>query len=496
MTQSMDPRDKIFSIGNIKDGLGRRTGKSAVTAMVYSAMKIILTIGSTAVLARYIPPAQHGIVAMALPAVLVTTSLAEFGFAQAIVQREHITHKLVSTLFWIGSAIGLAMTILVAVLGGPAAALYNQPEVTLLFVFMAPYILLSVISSQYTAILRRQMQIKLLERGQLIAMFSSTILAIIVAILGAGYWALVVQLLVAEIVNVIYLIIMSRWLPSRPGISNWRDAKGAISFGGFLAGERLLTQISRNLQLVIIGRVFGTVDAGLFLRAEKLARMPVVRVAAPLSGVFVPALSRLQDDPEAFCAMYARQISRGHLIMIPLGLLVIVCADVIVHLLLGPDWVSAGPVLMLMGLIPLFYLLQISLIWSLISRGQARALFYFRLCVFPMSIIGALIGAQYGLTGLVTGFLVAMLGVEFPVLLALALRKTALTARTLATVVIPDTLWALAALGSMSAARYAMDETLILEGLGALLTLAAVYATRVFISPTLRRDVFKVFGSK
>ncbi len=65
----LNPRDQMFDGSHLQTGLGAGTGHCAVTVLLFAAFKLVLA--TTAVLPRLIPPAEHGLLALAIPLVMV-----------------------------------------------------------------------------------------------------------------------------------------------------------------------------------------------------------------------------------------------------------------------------------------------------------------------------------------------------------------------------------------------------------------------------------------
>lgn len=487
-----DPRDQMFDVSDVTKGLGAKTGRSAITVLVFAAAKILIALGTTAVLARLVPPAEQGIIAMAMPAVLIATGLSEFGLAQAIVQRPHVTHRLASTLLWTNVALGLSLAVAVALLGTPAAQFYGEPAMVVVFAGLAPYILFTVLTAQYVAVLRRQMRIRQIEIVGFVALCGSSALAILAALLGAGYWALAVQLVMTEFLSLIYLIFVTRWVPSGPLNCRFGEARSALSFGGFLAAERILGEFARNMQVIVIGRMFSTVEAGYFFRSLTIAQMPQRRIISPLSGAFLPSLSRLQDDPAGFQDMYVRQISRANLIMVPLGLVICSCADVMVRVMLGPDWDGAVPILAWLGLLPMTALTLTSFSWVLVACGRSKQLFLFRIFSTILLLTSLLVGARYGVVGLVAAYMITLAFIQGPLLAAVAVRYSPLSVGALRRTLLGEALFACVSGAILLGLRRVMElESMALEALIVLVVLTGLMGIRIMSNPGLRGDVTK-----
>ena len=491
-----DPRDAVFDVHEASQNLTYKTGRSAITILLFAALKTFVALGSTAVLSRLVSPQEQGIFALAVPAVLVTVAFSEFGIPQAIVQRPRVTHRLASALMWIGIAVGLALMAIVALLGAPAARFFDTPAVAPVFVALSPYVLLSVLTAQYVALLRRQMRIRQIETGGLGATILASLLAIVAALLGAGYWALAVQLVMAEVLNLAYLLAVTRWLPSSPLKCRFAEARSALTFGGFLALERLMAVLTRNLQLVVIGRAFNNVDAGYFYRADTVGRLPQRRIMSPLSGAFLPSLSRLQDDMVGFREMYIRQVSRGNLIMGALGLVMCSCADALVLVILGPDWTSAAPILAWISAITMTTLTLNSFAWCLVASGKSRELFFARIVISLVLIAGLLLGAQLSLLWLVKIFVLLLILVQGGVHGALALKYTHLDFATLRRALGEEMVFLGIALPAALLLRQALTLPAVAEAFLVCALLLILYGLRLALRPDLRADVYKVFKRK
>lgn len=497
MSLASDPRDAIFSVEGMTQNLGAKTGRSATTILIFAAVRLGVTILSTAILARLVPPAEQGLIALAIPAVLIASGLSEFGLAHAVVQRPVVTHRLVTTLFWIN--VGLAVTLGTAVgaLGGPAARFYDQPLVQPVFVALTPFILFTVLSGQFVAILRRRMRIFTVELCNVTGVIIGAGVAIGAAAAGAGHWALVIQLVLSQALTFLFLFLAARWVPSPPWHCDFREARSAINFGGFLAAERLVNEVMHNLQLVVIGRYFTEVQAALFYRSNTFAQMPQRRVVAPLSGAFIPSLSRLQDAPEEFRRMFRRQISRGNLILVPVGLLMVTCADLLVLVLLGPDWSAAAPIMALLGIAPLVALTLSCLTWTLIASGQSRALFVIQ-CIAAVAVITAmLLAVPYGLEALVAAYLFALVLVRGGLLMMASIRHTPVNASVLGGVVLEEALFIAIGLTALLTLRSQLAlEPILLEGVAAAALVALLYSVRLAFNADLRGDVLKALRLK
>ena len=489
-----DPRDAMFATADIERDLGRHAGNSSVIVLVIAAAKLVQQIGSVALLARLIGPDEYGIFAMTMPAVMVAMALSNFGLPQAIVQRKTITHAQVSALFWINFVFGLAASLAMAALAGPAAAYYNEPLVEPVFQLVSVSILFSVITSQYLAIMRRRLQNKTAELISFAGDVIGVVVAVIAALVGLSYWALVAQQIAVPVATVLFMVLWTHWLPSPPRRQDFAGASGAVRFGGYLAGAAVLTRLTEYLGTVITGRMFDAGATGLFYRVRNLAGLPPKRVMTPLSGVFVPTMSRLQDKPEELQAMFQRLISRSNLILLPQAVLVAAGAEPIVSVLLGRDWTGAAPLLLWMSIFTFREAGGTGLQYAMIACGKGRELFFYGIVRILIVAVAMAVAARYGLTAMTAAYTLTELFVTLPLMVLLADRVTPIKARVFARACLGDMIMAgVLALGLILVVNplFAHRSGLVhLAALTAVVTVA--YGLRIGLSASLRRDVLRI----
>jgi len=492
MLQSMkittDPRDQFFDTKHLHDNLMERTSRATFLVYLFAIVKTLFQVGSTAVLARLISPSEYGVVALAMPAVLIAVGLAEFGLAEVMVQRPLMTQNIASSLFWLNLCLGLLLALAIVLLAVPAVNFYNDPRVGPIFFAFGSMAILSSLVAQYIAILRRKMLIRAIEQGTFGAMACSVAIAIILAKMGAGYWAIVSQTILTPALMLLFFFLSCRWIPSAPWRTTFSEARSSLAFGGSLAGSRLLTQIAHNLGLAIVGHSFSDVQAGLYYRTWTLANLPNTRFFGTLAGAYIHPLSRLQDDPVKFSDLFIRMILRMNLLAMPLGIFICSSADLIVQTVLGEDWVGAEDILKWLGILsfvaPAFYGCQ----WSLLAIGKVKSIFYFRL-FYAVSVACAFyFGSYFGLEKMVTAFSLTLLVIVVPLAGYITIRDSSITLRDLVDAFLFDMIFAGVAFVSLLFMRHTMIfKSAFVEIVIVSIAIGLAYLIRVLLQTKTRR---------
>lgn len=487
-----DPRDAFFDVSALAKGAEGRAGRASILVLAMSVLKLSLHLGSTIVLARLIPPAEFGIAALAMPIALIAMNLSQFGLAQPIVQMKVVTHQLVSTLFWVNLALGALFGGALVAGSGAAARFYGVPEVGPVFAVLGLSVVMTGILTQYIAILRRKMNIRVLEYGALAAFAISVVAAIVAALLGASYWAVILQQVLQSVLNVAFYAIYIPWLPSRPRLRDLRAARGALNFGGNVALSNLLQQVSQALPVILIGRFYTPLEAGLYQRSSTLARLLPARAISPLASVFVSSLSRVQDDPVAFRSLFLRMMTRLNMIMMPIGVLAFTTADIVVPVVLGPEWAAAAPVLAWLSLVMLQNTLDQGVNWSLIACGASRQVMLYSVVGF--ALMGATL-ATVGFEGEIVHIAMALMlvnqFVRQPILVLFAVRHTHVTAGVVLRGYVLDLAVAVGTILAVMGLRAAMPAGALAELGASIGVVVAIFSARAMADKDLRGDLRK-----
>ena len=145
---------------------------------------------STVILARLLTPNDFGLITMVTAFSLLLQNFGVNGFTEAIIQREDLNHKMMSTLFWLNAAISSALTIIFMLMAPFLVWFYKEPQLNTITIGIAFSIIAGGMSTLHMAILRRNMQFYITPGFQSNGAYKY-FTAILLAWLGWGYWALV-----------------------------------------------------------------------------------------------------------------------------------------------------------------------------------------------------------------------------------------------------------------------------------------------------------------
>lgn len=346
--------------------LADSAARGAAATLVGQGIRFLIQLISLMVLARILTPNEYGVIAMVVAIVGIATVMGDFGLSMAAIQSRSLTGPQRTNLFWINTALGCVLAPAVFLLAGPIAAFYSQPELVAIAQVLSVVFLINALTPQFRAEVSRKLRFKWLAAADVIAQAIAVTIAIGLGVAGFGYWALVAQQIANAAITLIVLVMGAGWMPGLPR----KNAGMAplLSFGANTMGVQLITYVTSNADNVLIGRFVGAAGLGFYDRAFQIFRIPLQQIAAPMTRVALPILSRVQDDPR-----YDQYVQRAQLILAygmgGLFVVLIVLADPVVELVLGPDWEAAKNILRVLAVGGVFQALGFVYYWIFLSRN-------------------------------------------------------------------------------------------------------------------------------
>ncbi len=361
--------------------------------------------GSTIILARLLTPEEFGLLAMVTAFTEFARSFRELGLGTATVQREHTTHEEVSNLFWINFAIGLAIMVILIGISPLIGRFYGDARLPRVCVVLSPVFLFGGLTVQHRALLERQMRFGLIGAINVFSMIIGICVAVVLAMHGAGVWALVFRDIVYAGLYASGTWLFCRWVPGLPRRNT--GVKSSLRFGADVSGFDLIQYVTRNLDRMLIGRFCGAASLGLYTRALQLAMMPIDQFRMVFWDVGLPPLSALQSDSNGYRRFYSTLLSLMTFVYMPVIVFVAIRSEDVIRLLLGEAWLSAAPLLRILAFAAFFRPILDTFQLVMVSSGKTRRCILWGTVNGVCMITAFAIGIGWGTVGIAYGYVVA-----------------------------------------------------------------------------------------
>lgn len=351
------------------------------------------------ILAHILAPEIFGIIASITLVISFLDVFTEAGFQKYLVyceaEDEADLHKTVSLAFLVNLGLSLFLFALLVVFRDPVAALVGVPGKGAAVVVAALALPLTSFSSIQQALFQRQLRYQQLFRIQLIGSAIPLVITIPLALLGVGYWALLIGKVCGNIYNAIAMTIASKWKPTL--YFSTKRLKKMLGFCSWSLGESVTTWLATNLDILIVGSILSSYYLGLYKTSISIVNELLRIVSSSILPVTYAVISRLKDDRKTFNQEVYKSQQTLASIVLPMGVGVFLFKELATTIALGSQWVEAAN---LLGYWSLSSCVSIAFVYICddVYRaiGKPRLSFYVHIATTVALIPAVLISAKIG----------------------------------------------------------------------------------------------------
>ncbi|MFG0263177.1 MAG: lipopolysaccharide biosynthesis protein [Novipirellula sp. JB048] len=395
--------------------LKRKSVRGGIVTMVSQAVCIAIQLTSVVVLARLLSAEDYGVVAMVMTVISFAGLFRDLGLSSAVIQKKDLTDRLQSNLFWLNVALGGALTLIVAAASPLVAWFYKNPDLTTVSLTLSSSFLIVSLGTQHGARLVRDMHFIRQAVASVAGSLISLLVSISFALQGYSYWALVWGMLLGSLTTTVLLFLLSPFWPSCPAKDG--EVRKMLTFGANVTAFDFINYFHRNLDSVLIGKYCSPEILGYYSRAYQLMMFPINAIRGPINAVAFPALSRLQDEPNAYRAYYRRITFLVAFTSMPICAFLFVTSDPLISLLLGPQWLPASPIFSMLAITGFIQPTASLRGLVMLSRKRGKAYLLWGALNALSVTLGFLIGIWWGAVGVALGYAVANYTILYPSLL-------------------------------------------------------------------------------
>ncbi|UST55893.1 oligosaccharide flippase family protein (plasmid) [Comamonadaceae bacterium OTU4NAUVB1] len=313
---------------------GRALGAGLWTVGTRLATKLIDLV-MLVTLARFLGPAEFGLVAMAMAAVFIVEALFELPMAAALIRAPALTPDMLHTAFTLSLLRGLVIALLLLALAWPLAAFNDEPRLRALLAVLAlaPALrgLVSPRMVEYARVFNFRPDARMELSGKAVAL----VLSIGIAATTGSYWAIAAATVGGPLTTTVMSYVIAPLRP-RLTLSRWPYFSDLIGWN-FLsqAGAALNWQIDR----LILPRLTTTAMFGQYAMGKQISEIPMQALIQPL---FRPAMSAMVAADADRRSRYVQLSNAIGLVMVGVMGVPMLWPDILVRVALGPSWEPAA----------------------------------------------------------------------------------------------------------------------------------------------------------
>lgn len=389
-------------------GSDRSLTSKSVSSLVWETVSRFgqqgITLLSTAILAHLLTPASYGVMGMASPLINFAATFNDLGIPTAIVQRPKMGRQALSSLFWANLLFSTVVTLLLFLSAPLVAQFFRKPDVLTVFQVLSLTFLITGLGNVQHALFYGEMNLRPSAMAQIASSLAGLIVAVIMAVKGMGVWSLVGSALVSRVVDTVLMWVLHPWRPLF--MLRWDDCRTCIEAGLPLSGFGIVNFFARNADNLIIGRSLGPALLGYYQNSYSLMYYPQQAIIMTLANGMLASFSQVREDIARFRQALLRLSLLVAFVLFPAMLGMAATADLIVKVVLGPQWGPAGPILTILAIAGFLQTVSAPVALAYVPTGNAGVMFRWSLVTTTLTVSGFLVGALWGITGVAVSYAV------------------------------------------------------------------------------------------
>ncbi|MBF6640022.1 lipopolysaccharide biosynthesis protein [Flavobacterium sp. J49] len=373
------------------------TSKQIVNGVTWTTIQTLINRSSDfivkMILARLLFPEDYGLIGMAVVFSGFFKEITNLGFGSAIIQRHEsiITKAYLSTAFWTNFIWSLFTFLILSFIIGPlAASFYNEEALIYVIPALGVSILTNPLYLIHRSLFFKELEFKKISRINNIANITSGVVAVILAFLGAGVWALVAQSVVLTIVEMPLYYRASKWKVDF--LWDKESFHNIFGFGVFTTLSGLVNRFASQGDYLLVGKLLNKVELGFYSFAFIMTDSFRVQVRQIIDSVMYPIYSKNQHDIIKQEGFMNKSIFFNSLIITPIMGVMFISTELVTYIF-GHKWVGS---LLIMKIIAVSVVVQIiTNSFSTIMRANNLSYIEFKLQLvkvflfyFPLIFVG------------------------------------------------------------------------------------------------------------
>lgn len=361
----------------------------------------VVEILSFSIMSRLLTQQDFGYYAAITAIATVFASFSETGIGSAIVQQKDLTRRFVNNAFTISLLFGGFISLLLFVLAGPLSQSVADVSMKVPLMLISGTLLLNCLTSVNNSIMHRRLEFFRMGAIRLIALVVTTIIAIILAYKGFGYYAIITKAILTSIITyLLSLFFCKTHFSLALDVSTF---KKIFSFSGWLMASVLFRNLAHQIDRLLMPRLLSVTSLGSYNRPKDF----IEQISSKISGIFdtalFPVLSGIQDNIESLQSAYKRSMSLMNISSMFLSLAFMFNSELLIRIFFGEQWLYLKPVLLVISTTVLFNFVGRLADCFLRSLAMTKQQFFFRVFETGMSVIGVLAGYKWGVLGVAIG---------------------------------------------------------------------------------------------
>lgn len=387
--------------GRPAGSLGQRATRGAAWMFGLNVSYRSVGLVRTAILAHLLSPGQWGVFGIAVLFQSLLETITQLGMNAALTRMPGDPSPYYDTGWLLAALRGTVLAVAMVLAAPLVAGFFDHPEATPLIRVLAITNLIGGLNNPASVTLRRELRFRALYIINMLQTAADVGVSITAVYLYRTPMGLVLGFVARQVLGVGLNYAVVPWRPRFRFMAT--RAKELLSYGKWIMGSAILQFVYGQGDDIIVGRLLGAGDLGVYQMAYKYSNLPTTEVARVVHMVAMPAYAALQHDRVRLRGAFEQVLDATALVAIGLAAFIWAIAADFVPLVLGERWLAVVPVMAVLavwGAVEAISELPIALFEAVgrpsIATGRLLVkVLFLAVAVWPMLSAWGLIGVAY-----------------------------------------------------------------------------------------------------
>ncbi len=274
--------------------------------------------------------------------------LTETGINIFLIQKQDKVDKYIDSAWVVSIFRGIIISLVIFLTAPIIARYFNNSDSTLIIKLISLVPLLRGFINPSCVKYQKNLEFKKQFFYDSSLFFVDFVIAIVLGLITKSENSLVIAMIGSTLLEVAYSFIF--FDPKPKFIFDKEKTMEVINRGKWITGAGVFNYLFQNLDDILVGKMMGAGNLGVYQLAYKVSTLPVSEVGEVFNKVTFPIYSSIKDDPQRIKKTFLKTLLVICLFVIPFGLIVFYFPTQIVNILLGEKWLVAVPVLQVLAI--------------------------------------------------------------------------------------------------------------------------------------------------
>ena len=345
------------------------------------------------ILARILAPEDYGILAIVNVFVAIGDALVAGGFGIALVQKKNSDDTDFNSICWVSVFVSVLLYAVLFICAPLISDFYANNDLTLITRVLGIRLVFSAVNSIQQAYIQKKL---LFMKSCIIGTFGaivSGVIGIVLALTGAGVWALIAQNMMSVIISTAMLYFFIEWKPRlQCSMSSIREMWG---YGSRVFLATTVDTLKDNIRTLVVGKVFSSADLAYYNQGKRFPQLLVNDIVNSVGKVLLPVFSEQQDDLNKNTDFMRLSIRVSSFILLPLIFGMVGIADNFILLFLTEKWMPCVPYLRILSLVYVTRSVNTILKNALLAIGKSEVNLFHEVVTSVLTVALIILAAFY-----------------------------------------------------------------------------------------------------